>query len=787
MKFADGFWLNQKGYEVNYANQAFEIEPIENGFLVVATPFVVFNRAMMLGSANLEIAYTSTQENCIKVNITHYKGTVDNGPHFVLNEGNFKPEVTITDKEAVLVSGDTKLVVSKENWSFTYYYKDKKLTSGGWRSTGVVFESEFKRRAIEQEQADDTFWSYPHSDKKTYIREQIDTSVGEYFYGFGEKFTTLAKNGQTVEIWNADGGTCSDQSYKSVPFFVSSRGYGIFVNSSDMVSYEVCSDTVSKVSMTVPGESLEYFLFGGENIKDALAGYTTLTGKPALPPAFSFGLWLTTSFTTSYDEETITSFIDGMAERNIPLQVFHFDCFWMKGFEWCNFEWDKSQFPEPEAMLKRLHENKNLHTCVWINSYIGQRSRLFDEGVKGGYFIKNKDGSVFQCDTWQPGMAIVDFTNPEAREWYASYLRKLCEMGVDTFKTDFGERIPTRDVVYYDGSDPVKMHNYYTYLYNETVFNVLKDYYGENKACLFARSATAGGQKFPVHWGGDCSGNYNSMAEVVRGCLSLCISGFGYTSHDMAGFEATAPADIYKRWAAFGMFSSHSRLHGNQSYRVPWLFDDDSDAEDSCSNVLRHFVNIKGQLMPYIWSQAIKTHETGVPVMRAMVIDYADDPTCLTLDRQYMFGDNILVAPILNDEGMAEYYLPEGRWTDIITGKVSEGGKWYRHKCSYFEIPALARPDSIIAYGRFDKDIEYDYLEGTTFRIYELSEGKTATAKVYDTEANKVFELTATRNGDNIECEYTDTSASFTIEVANTDKRVDVSPNFGGKVIISLK
>ena len=246
MKFADGFWLNQRGYEVNYANQAFEIEPIENGFLVVATPYVVYNRSMMLGSANLEIAYTSTQENCIKVNITHHKGYVDNGPHYVLNEGNFKPQVTITDDEAVLVSGDTKLVVSKQTWSVQYYYKDKRLTGGGWRSTGVVFENNFKKQARLQTQLDDRFWA--HSDPKTtYIREQFDTSVGEYFYGFGEKFTTFAKNGQNVEIWNADGGTCSDQSYKSIPFFVSSRGYGVFVNSSDCVSYEVCSDRVSKV------------------------------------------------------------------------------------------------------------------------------------------------------------------------------------------------------------------------------------------------------------------------------------------------------------------------------------------------------------------------------------------------------------------------------------------------------------------------------------------------------------------------------------------------------------
>lgn len=784
MKFADGFWLNQRGYEVNYANQAYEVHPIENGFLVVATPSFIYNRAMTLGGANLEIRYTSTQENCIKVSITHHKGYADHGPHFVLNEGSFKPTVEIDDKQAVLISGDTKLVLSRENWSFTYFYKDKKLTSGGWRSTGVIMESAFKAEARLHTQADDSFWSYPADAHRTYIREQLDTTVGEYFYGFGEKFTTFTKNGQNVEIWNADGGTCSDQSYKSIPFYVSSRGYGVFVNSTDKVSYEVCSDTVSKMSITVPGENLEYFVFGGETVAQALEGYTTLTGKPSLPPAFSFGLWLTTSFTTSYDEDTINSFIDGMAERDIPLQVFHFDCFWMKEFEWCNFEWDTTQFPDPPAMLKRLHEEKGLHTCVWINPYIGQRSKLFDEGMAGGYFIKRPDGSVFQCDEWQPGMAIVDFTNPEACKWYAGKLRALCEMGVDTFKTDFGERIPTKDIVYFDGSDPIKMHNFYTYLYNECVFNVLKDYYGENKACLFARSATAGGQKFPVHWGGDCSGNYNSMAEVVRGCLSLCISGFGYTSHDMAGFEATATADIYKRWAAFGMFSSHSRLHGNQSYRVPWLFDDDSKAPDSCSNTLKFFANLKGRLMPYIWAQAIKTHETGVPVMRAMVIDYANDPTCLTLDRQYMFGDNILAAPILNDESMALYYVPEGRWTDIITGKVLEGGKWYNHKCSYLEMPALAKPNSMIVYGDFKKDIEYDYLDNSEIVIYELEDGKSASASVYDIEANKVFEITAARKGSKIELSFTETGKIFTVRVSNTDKSVKITS--GTSAVIEL-
>lgn len=782
MKVADGFWLSKKGYNVNYASQAYKVETTENSIKVLATPYTVMNRGMTLGGPNLEITYSSTSENIIKVHIDHYRGGLDNSPRYELNEDTgYTPVIERTEDKVTLTSGDTRVEIKiGDDWDVQFYYKDRHLTGGAWRATSIISESQFTANARMNLQEDDEFFNYPQDAHTTYLREQLKTDIGECIYGFGEKFTPFVKNGQTVETWNCDGGTCSDQSYKTVPFYISSKSYGVLVNSSDKVSFEVNSDTVSKVTFTVPGEELEYFIIGGENLEHVLENYTTLTGKPALPPAYTFGLWLSTSFTTSYDEKTVMSFIDGMKERKIPLQVFHFDCFWMKEYEWCNFEWDKDMFPDPKGLLDKLHNEKGLEVCVWINSYIGQQSKLFDIGKEKGYFIKNLDGSVFQSDMWQPGMAIVDFTNPEACEWFKGLLKKLFDMGVNNIKTDFGERIPTRDVVYYDGSDPIKMHNFYTYLYNECVFNVLKEYFGENKACLFARSATAGGQKFPVHWGGDCSGNYNSMAEVVRGCLSLCISGFGYTSHDMAGFEATATPDIYKRWAAFGMFSSHSRLHGNQSYRVPWLFD-----EESC-DVLRFFTKLKGKLMPYLWAQAIKTHEVGVPVMRAMVIDFADDPTCLTLDRQYMFGDNILVAPILNDEGIAEYYVPEGKWTDIITGKVLEGGKWYKHKCSYFEIPALAKPNSIIAYGNFERQIEYDYLEGTTFTIYELEDGKSAVCPIYDTEANKVFELTATRHGNKIECEYTDTKASFKIAVANTDKTVEIAPNFSGKVIIEL-
>ncbi|MDE7051599.1 MAG: alpha-xylosidase [Lachnospiraceae bacterium] len=758
MKVADGFWLSKKGYNVNYASQAYKVETTANSIKVLATPYTVKNRGMTLGGPNLEITYTSTSENIIKVHIDHYRGGLDNIPQFELNEDTgYVPSITRTEDEVIMVTGDTKLVIKTgDEWDVAYYYKDKYLTGGAWRSTSIISESQFTANARLNLQEDDEFFNYPQDAHTTYIREQLKTDIGECIYGFGEKFTPFVKNGQVVETWNNDGGTCSDQSYKNIPFYISSKSYGIFVNSSDKVSFEVNSDTVSKVTFTLPGEQLEYFVIGGSNLEHVLENYTTLTGKPALPPAYSFGLWLSTSFTTSYDEETVNSFIDGMAERKIPLQVFHFDCFWMKEYEWCNFEWDKDMFPDPEGMLKRLHD-KGLEICVWINSYIGQQSKLFDIGKENGYFIKNPDGSVFQSDLWQPGMAIVDFTNPEACDWYKGLLKTLFDMGVNNIKTDFGERIPTK-CTYYNGMDPVKMHNYYTYLYNKVIFEALEEYYGKDKACLFARSATVGGQKFPVHWGGDCYADYSAMSETLHGGLSLCSSGFGFFSHDMGGFEATAPADIYKRWCAFGCLSTHSRLHGSTSYRVPWAYDD-----EAC-DVLRHYVNIKGSLMPYLWAQANKTHITGIPMMRSMIVAFTGETACKYLDQQYMLGDSLCIVPVMNEAGTAEFYLPDcGTWTDIQSGETYEGGRYYSKTCDYFQTPILVRPNSIITFGDFDMDVVYDYLDNAEAVIYGLEDGKTAETAIYDSEANKITDITATRNGNVITVSYAATDKNFKV------------------------
>lgn len=756
MKVSDGFWLNKNGYDVGWAVQIYEIKADSSSVTVYGASQWISNKGMTLGGPMLTVRFSSTLENSIKVNISHYTGGIVKKPSLPLYEdSSFKPVINrLSGGGYELISGDTSVRIGKEKgeWDISYRYGEKLLTKCGRRTTSVITrEEQLKNSGRER------FFARSDNGGDTFIREMLNISVGEYIYGFGEKFTAFVKNGQTAEIWNNDGGTCTEQSYKSVPFFVSSRGYGVFVNHTEKVVFNVGDENVTKTAFTVQGETLEYFLFGGETIADVISRYTALTGRPALPPPWSFGLWLSTSFTTDYDEKIVNSFVDEMKRRDIPLEVFHFDCFWMKEYEWCSFEWDKRKFPEPKAMLERLKE-KGLKICLWINPYIAQKSPVFAECAEKGYFIKNKDGSIFQCDMWQPGMAVIDFTYPQARQWFGDKIRSLAKMGVDAVKTDFGERIPT-DVVYHDGSDPFKMHNFYAYLYNKTVYDALKS--AKGSACLFARAASAGCQQFPVHWGGDCFSDYESMWETLRGGLSLCMSGFGFFSHDIGGFEAEGTPDLYKRWTAFGLMSTHSRCHGSSSYRVPWHFD-----EESC-DVSRHFVKLKGRLMPYLWANAVITHETGVPMMRAMAVDFTSDRSALTVDTQYMLGDSLLVAPVFGEEGECSFYLPTGGiWTDIQTGEQLRGGSWYSKKYDYFGMPLYARPCSIIVYGDFKGTADYDYTENMHIVVYGLEEGDTAETCVYDREGRTAVSIRAVRKGESIQLTVSGADKPFTVESA---------------------
>lgn len=747
MKFSDGQWLTRKEYQLIHPVEVFEVKKEVHALTVWAPPKPITDRSGQLDTALLEVKFSSPIPDVIRVQIFHHKGGREKGPHFsVYHDTDHTVSIKETDSLASLTSGDLAVTVHKEgNWNIDFSYREETITTSG-----------FKHMAYIRSQ-----------DQGSYMREQLSIVPDEYVYGLGERFTPFVKNGQVVDLWNKDGGTSTEQSYKNIPFFVTNKNYGVFINHPELVSLEVASEHVSKVQFSVAGEYLNYYVIGGSSMKQVLQNYARLTGKPALPPAWTFGLWLSTSFTTSYDEQTVNQFVDGMLERDLPMHVFHFDCFWMKEFHWCNFEWDDRVFPEPEQMLQRLKE-KGLKICVWINPYIAQRSHLFDEAKANGYLLKRENGDVWQWDLWQPGMGVVDFTNPEACEWYASKLRRLIRMGVDCFKTDFGERIPT-DVVYADGSEPLKMHNYYTFLYNKVVFDLLEEELGKGEAVLFARSATAGSQQYPVHWGGDCAANYPSMAESLRGGLSLGLSGFGFWSHDIGGFESSSTADVYKRWIAFGLLSSHSRLHGSKSYRVPWLYDEES------VDVLRHFTQLKCRMMPYLFSKAIEAADTGIPMMRAMVLEFTDDPTCAFLDRQYMLGDALLVAPIFNDKGIAQYYLPAGEWTHFLTGEKVKGGQWRTEHQDYLSIPLFARPNSVIAVGAVDKKPNYDYAEGVTFHLFATDAGSTIATTVFSDEGKEELVFTANKEDNRIIIQVEGSEKSWHVHVRGVERIASIN------------
>lgn len=598
MKFTNGYWMIRDGVDALYAREAYELaaDATTESLNVLAPTSVVRGRYDTLNLPTFNVDITTPAEGVIRVCAEHWQGATEY-PGFPLNadepgnrdyvtvqaNGNGDGEVGVNGADVTLTTGGLTAKVAKgAPWNLTFIGEDGKvLTESAGKSLGrfkLGAESNVTAQPVSEFGV--TMDGSARDESDVFIAIQLHLSVGEDVYGLGERFGAYVKNGQSVDIWNEDGGTASEQGYKDIPFYMTSNGYGVLVNNRGHVSFEI----------------------GSENT-----------------------------------EATINSFIDGMAERDIPLAAFHYDCYWMREFHWCDFEWDKRFFGDIESTLKRLHEDK-------------------------GYLVRKPNGEVWQTDFWQAGMGLVDFTNPAAREWFKDKVKALLNQGVDAIKTDFGERIP-RDVVWYDGSPKLSMHNWYTQLYNQAVFEAIEETYGKGNACLYARSATVGGQQQPVHWGGDCESTFNGMAQSLRAGLSLTSSGFGFWSHDIGGFEGAFPDPaVYKRWVAFGMLGSHSRLHGSTVYRVPWLFDEEDEKNgvalvpgQTAVDVVREFTKLKLELMPYVYQLGLQPHVNGTPVMRSMFVEFPDDPACRTLDRQYMFGPSMLVAPVFTYSGEVSY------------------------------------------------------------------------------------------------------------------------------------
>ncbi len=647
-----------------------------------------------LGDPQITLELTAPRPDIFGVKIYHHKGT--DAPLFNLNTDPQKLVCKETGDAYIIRSGKISATLRKGRYSLSFSYGGKMLTRSDFQLAVTTMDGHF-------------------------IRERHDLGVDELIYGLGERFTPFVRNGQSINAWNED----IDISGKHIPFYISSKGFGVFVNNPGRVSYEIETDSASRVQFSVAGEVMQYYIIGGGSIKAAVSNYCDLTGKPPLPPAWTLGLSLSAPLESGIDE--VNGIIDGMAD--IPLSVFHYGSFWMKENERCGFQWDEAAFPEPAAMLKRLHK-KGLRVRVWISPYIGQKSPLFDEAAEKGYLLRKTDGNVWQQDYPQPGMGIVDFTNPDAAQWYAEKLKALAETGVDCFDADCGGFIPEEGVCWFDGSDPHRMRNYYVYLYHQAVSGVPER--KQRSPVAFTRNAAVGGQRFPVQT--DFEAGYPAMAGALRGGLSLALGGYAFWSHNVS--ESVENPGLYKRWLAFALFSTHSHISGG----APWLDDDET------ADVLRYFTKVKCSLMPYLFAQAAKASQTGVPVMRPMVMEYPDDPFCRALDKQYMLGDSLLAAPVFDEDGHCDVYLPDGMFTNFFSGEVVQGGRMVKGKYSYMAMPVFIPENTLLARGRDDR-AEYDYHENVTVHAFQLTE---QTIELYDKSGKLRATVTGRAAGDDV-------------------------------------
>ena len=469
---------------------------------------------------------------------------------------------------------------------------------------------------------------------------------------------------------------------------------------------------------------------------------------------------MSSCYKTDFDENNIIEMVDQMKEANISVGTYHLDFFWSKEYRITNFIWNPDTFKDPDTFVKRLRE-RGVHLNLWIHPYIPQRAEIFKEAMDNGYFIKRKDGSVWQTDNWQAGMAIVDFTNPAAYRWFQEKCKYLMTHYCDSIAADFGEKIPVKDVVYYDGSDPLKMHNYYSCLYNQCVFEAVEEVAGKNKAFCMFRSGSAGSQKFPAHWGGDPDCTYSSMAASLRAGLSAAVSGFSFWTHDVTGFGGTATPDLYKRWCAYGLLISHTRLHGESKHKLPWLYDDES------TEVLSKFSRLKCSLMPYIFGKAAEAHNDGIPVIRPMFFEFPKDGSVKSIETQYMLGDKLLVAPIFNDEGIANYYLPAGKWTNYLNGKVYDGEKWITENHDYFTLPLMVRPNTVLVTGSNDARTDYDYAQSPVIEIYEPEDNMAQTVAIPDADAGVAATVSVEKKGGELLIKADGIKGEYTIFISN--------------------
>jgi alpha-D-xyloside xylohydrolase len=565
------------------------------------------------------------------------------------------------------------------------------------------------------------------------VRETVAVAPGEAFYGFGERFTPFNKWGQELTFWAIDSGNVTSyRAYKNIPFFISSAGYGVFVHSSNPMVFRMGSDSSISYSFHILSGQLDYFLIYGPSLKDVLRRYVDLTGRAPLPPKWSFGFWISRCMYMSQAE--VEEVIDTMRRKGFPCDVINLDPYWMGPGPWCTYAWGAEAFPRPAEMLQRLR-GQGVRVCLWITPYLPAGSAGYEEARQQGYLIHKPDGDISPILEAFTGddLAAIDFTNPQACAWFQARLTPLLEMGVATFKTDFGEQAPV-EARYADGRCGVEMHNLYPLLYNKTVFELTERQFG--RGLVWGRSAYAGSQRYPVQWGGDSYSSLEQMAGQLRGLLGYGMSGVPFCGHDIGGFDyppgafdhpsqADYPRDteVYLRWLQFGAFSSHCRAHGKQP-REPWEYGAEAEM------IAHKYLRLRYRLLPYIYSEAVRCSQSGLPMLRPLVLEYPSDPNTIYLDTQYLFGENILVAPLLTRSSRRLVYLPQGDWYDYWSKVILSGGRWIEVEAPLEKLPLFVKAGAILPMGPAMDYVDQLPLDPLTVELY-ASVGQVET-HIYD-------------------------------------------------------
>jgi alpha-D-xyloside xylohydrolase len=506
-------------------------------------------------------------------------------------------------------------------------------------------------------------------------------SPGEKIFGCGESFTSLDKRGQKVVLWTDDANGVQNQGmYKPIPFFMSNRGYGMFLHTSSPITCDFGNSFSGVNSLMIGDDELDLFVFLGSP-RDILDEYTKLTGKSPLPPLWSFGLWM--SRCTYNAEAQVRSIATRLRADKIPCDVIHLDTGWFETDWQCDYEFSPTRFADPQKMLSDLKDD-GFHISCWQLPYFVPKNKLFPELLKKNLVVRDAKGNLPYED------AVLDFSNPQTVAWYQDKLANLLKLGVGAIKVDFGEAAPNSGI-FADGRTGFYEHNLYPLRYNKAVADITLKTTGNH--IIWARSAWAGSQRYPIHWGGDAESTDDGMAAELRGGLSFGLSGFSFWSHDVGGFTATSVTNmdqnLFARWLAFGMLSSHSRCHGIAP-KEPWNYG--SAFEDK----FRAIDELKYRLMPYVYAQAKDCSDHGLPMVRALFIEYPDDPGSWLVDDEYLFGSSILVAPLMHENATGrDVYLPPGSWIDYQSGKAYGGG-WQHIEAGKLPVVMLVRDGTVL-------------------------------------------------------------------------------------------